>query len=258
MRPPVVVIGLGQIGGCLAEGLARAGHPVVPLRRGDDVKRVAHEVPEPGLALVTVAEDDLDGALLTLPATWRPCVGLVQNELVPACWERHALTHPTVAVLWFERKGGGRPRPLLPTFLHGPAWETLAEALDGLGLPWKHLEDAGALREELVRKNLYILTTNLGGLATGATTVGMLWRDHRAQTIQIASEILTLQAAAAGGGLDRVALLRGLDEAIDADPEHGARGRTAPRRLERVLEQARALEIPVPRLQEIAAALRER
>jgi hypothetical protein len=35
-------------------------------------------------------------------------------------------------------------------------------------------------------------------------------------------------------------------------------GRTAPRRLERVLEQAEALEIPVPRLQEIGAQLRDR
>ena len=258
MRPQVAVIGVGQIGGCLAEGFARAGHAVFPVRRGDDPAAIARHVPEPALALVAVAEDDLDGALLHVPAPWRDRVGLVQNELVPAAWERHFLPQPTVAVVWFERKGGGRPRPLLPTFVHGPAWGTLTEALDALELPWTHLDDAAELRQELVRKNLYILTTNLGGLATGAETVGTLWRDHRAQTIQIASEILTLQAAAAGGGLDRVSLLRGLDEAIDADPAHGAMGRTAPRRLERVLEQAAALEIPVPRLQEIAAARRAR
>lgn len=258
MRPPVSVIGLGQIGGCLAEGFARAGHAVIPVRRGDDLAEAVRAAPEPALAVVAVAEDDLDGALLTLPAPWRSRVGLVQNELVPAVWERHALPRPTVAVVWFERKGGGRPRPLLPTLLHGPGRGTLAEALDALELPWRHLDDEAALREELVRKNLYILTTNLGGLATGASTVGTLWREHRAQTIQIASEILTVQSVAAGGGLDRVSLLRGLDEAIDADPEHGALGRTAPRRLERVLEQARDLGIPVPRLQEIAAARRER
>jgi len=258
MRPGVAVIGVGQIGGCLAEGLARAGHAVFPIRRGDAVADVARALPEPMLALVAVAEDDLDGALLTLPAPWRSKVALVQNELLPAVWERHALPHPTVAVVWFERKGGGRPRALLPTFLHGPGWATLAAALDALELPWRHLEDPDALRQELVRKNLYILTTNLGGLATGATSVGELWRTHRAQAIQIASELLTLQAAATGGALDRVVLLRGLDEAIDADPEHAAVGRTAPRRLERTLDQARELDIRVPRLQEIAAAWRDR
>lgn len=258
MGPPVVVIGVGQIGGCLAEGLLRAGHAVFPVRRGDDLAAVAAAAPEPALVLVAVDEDDLDGALLTLPGPWRPRLALVQNELLPATWERHGLEHPTVAVVWFERKGGGRPRPLLPTFLHGPGWKTLAEALNALDLPWRHLEDPAELRQELVRKNLYILTTNLGGLATGAPTVGTLWREHRAQTIQIASEILTLQAAAVGGAVDRVFLLRGLDEAIDADPEHRAMGRTAPRRLERALEQAKDLDLPVPRLQEIAAARRER
>jgi len=258
MRPGVAIIGVGQIGGCLAEGLARAGHAVFPVRRGDDAGEVARTLPEPALALVTVAEDDLDGALLKLPGAWRSRVGLVQNELLPAVWERHAIPQPTVAVVWFERKGGGRPRPLLPTFLHGPAWPMLSSGLDALDLPWKHLDDGEALLRELVRKNLYILTTNLGGLATGAPTAGALWREHRAQTIQIASEVLTLQAAATGGVLDRVTLLRGLDEAIDADPEHATVGRTATRRLERTLEQARELGISVPRLQEIAAARRDR
>ena len=254
MRPGVAVIGVGQIGGCLAEGLARAGHAVFPIRRGDDRGEVARSLPEPALALVAVAEDDLDGALLTLPAPWRSRVALVQNELLPSVWERHNLPHPTVAVVWFERKGGGRPRSILPTFLHGPGWAILAAGLDALRLPWKHLEDPDALRQELVRKNLYILTTNLGGLATGAASAGELWRTHRAQAIQIASEILTLQAAATGGAVDRVTLLRGLDEAIDADPEHAAVGRAASRRLERALEQAQELGISVPRLQEIAAA----
>jgi hypothetical protein len=258
MRSPVVVIGLGEIGGCLAEGLARAGHPVVPVRRGDDVQALAAAAPDPALAVVAVGEDDLDGALLTLPAPWRRHVALLQNELVPASWERHGLDHPTVAVVWFERKGGGRPRPLLPTLLHGHGWRTLADALDALALPWRHLGECEELRRELVRKNLYLLTTNLGGLATGAETVGALWREHRAQSIQIASEILTLQAAAAGSDLDRVALMRGLDEAIDADLEHRTMGRSAARRLERALEQAKDLEIPVPRLQEIAAARRSR
>ena len=58
--------------------------------------------------------------------------------------------------------------------------------------------------------------------------------------------------------MDRVSLLRGLDEAIDADPQHTAMGRSATRRLERVLEQARELDIPIPRLQEIAGARREK
>ncbi|HEX5042441.1 MAG TPA: hypothetical protein VFV75_06020 [Candidatus Polarisedimenticolaceae bacterium] len=253
MRPGVAVIGVGQIGGCLAEGLARAGHAVFPIRRGDDLGEAARALPDPALALVAVAEDDLDGALLTLPTPWRSRVALVQNELLPSVWERHNLPHPTVAVVWFERKGGGRPRSILPTFLHGPGWPTLAAALDALGLPWRHVEDPHALRQELVRKNLYILTTNLGGLATGAASAGELWRTHRAQAIQIASEILTVQAAATGGAVDRVTLLRGLDEAIDADPEHATVGRAAPRRLERALEQAEELGISVPRLQEIVS-----
>ena len=47
MRKPVIIIGIGEIGGVLARGLLRSGYPLVPVNRNDDLSRIASEYPEP-------------------------------------------------------------------------------------------------------------------------------------------------------------------------------------------------------------------
>lgn len=37
MKPPVVVIGIGEMGGVFARGYLKNGHPVYPVTRGSDM-----------------------------------------------------------------------------------------------------------------------------------------------------------------------------------------------------------------------------
>ena len=89
------------MGGVFSRALLRSGETVVPALRDTSLERLATSIPEPRLVLVTVAEDDLDPALGSVPDPWKTRIGLVQNELLPRNWERHAITQPTVASVWF-------------------------------------------------------------------------------------------------------------------------------------------------------------
>src|SRR5690606_32293999 len=110
-----VVVGLGQMGGTFAHGLLRTGHTVVPVTRGTDASAVAQEVPDPAIVLVAVAEADLDPVLSRLLGAWRDRVALLQNELLPGDWERHGLSDPTIAIVWFEKKKHTPVHVVLPT-----------------------------------------------------------------------------------------------------------------------------------------------
>ncbi len=255
-RPDAVVVGLGELGGVFAHGLLRTGHRVVPVRRADDPSAVAREVPQPALVAVTVGEDDLEGVLRALPPTWHDALLLVQNELLPRAWSA-LRAEPTVAVVWFEKKKTTPITPILSTPVVGPRSATVLAALAALDIPAKPIAD-DARDAALVAKNLYILTANLAGLAPEVppgTSVGELWMKHRARAETVAREVLTLQAALLGAPVDVDARLSDLVRAIDADPKHGARGRTAPARLARALRQADALGVEVPTLRALASAL---
>ncbi len=75
--------------------------------------------------------------------------------------------------------------------------------------------------------------------------------------MDVATEILAVQAALAGRDLPATHLVRGMERAFAADPGHGARGRSAPARLERARRHAAAFGIPTPRLDDIAARAME-
>ncbi len=250
MENTIVLIGLGQLGRVFAGGLLRAGHTVVPVNRCDDMNRVAARWPQPALALVAVAEADLHPVLEALPAVWKDRVGLLQNELLPRDWELHAIVRPTVIAVWFEKKKGIDAKPLLPSPVHGPQAPLLIQALTSIDLPARVVEDAEQMLWELVRKNLYILTTNLAGLQVGGT-VGDLWDRHRPLAEAVARDVLDLQEALTGRRFDRVALMQGMLEAFAADPQHACAGRTAAARLERALKQADAFGLTVPTLRQI-------
>jgi ketopantoate reductase len=250
----IVIIGLGQLGRVFASGFLRTGYTVVPVNRGDDLSHAAARVPDPALVLVGVAEADLYPALSALPPAWLGRVGLIQNELLPRDWEAHRIANPTVASVWFEKKKGMDAKPLIATPVHGPAGELLVAALQAIEIPARLVEPPDEFLYELVRKNVYILTTNTAGLQTGGT-VGELWSQHRMLATEVANEVMDIQDWLTGQKHDRERLLRGMVEAFEADPQHACRGRTAADRLRRNLGFADQAGLPVPKLREIAAGV---
>ncbi len=254
MTSEIILIGLGQLGRLFAGGLLRTGHTVVPVNRGDNVDEIARQHANPLFVLVAVAENDLPATLARLPAGWRDRTALLQNELLPRDWERHKLFEPTVISVWFEKKKGMDAKPLLPSPAFGPHAGILVRALRSLDLPAIELADNGALLYELVRKNLYILTSNIAGLRVGGN-VEQLWRDQRNLALQVAHEVLDIQAWLTLWELPREQLIAGLAEAIAADPAHQCMGRSAPARLARALKLADEAKLAVPTLRQIAAGI---
>ena len=98
-----------------------------------------------------------------------------------------------------------------------------------------------------MRKNVYILTTNIAGLKTGGT-VSQLWSQHEAFARKVANEVMDIQDALTGMQHDRDALITGMLEAFAGDPEHGCTGRSAPSRLARAIGHADKYGLNVPTL----------
>ncbi|HEY8426900.1 MAG TPA: hypothetical protein VIL20_00935, partial [Sandaracinaceae bacterium] len=172
-------------------------------------------------------------------------------ELLPADWARHGLADPTVAIVWFEKKKDTPVRVVLPTLIAGPRAPILISALDSLEIPAREI-DRSKLLFELVRKNLYILTTNIAGLEVGGT-VSQLWSEHRDLAAKVATEVVALQAWRAGEALPHAELVEAMVEAFEGDPDHRCTGRSAPARLARALAQAKEAGISVPTIERIAA-----
>ena len=244
----VVIVGIGQLGRVFAGGLLRTGCAVVPVNRGDDMNAVAATHPAPEMVLVAVAEPDLHSVLASLPAAWQSRIALIQNELLPRDWQSHGIEAPTVISVWFEKKKGMDAKPLIPSPVAGPAAEILVSALNSIDIPARAVHGGEELLFELVRKNVYILTTNIAGLKTGGT-VSELWRNHQDFARQVADEVMDIQDWLTGAKHDREKLVAGMLEAFDGDPGHGCTGRSAPARLARALEHADAagLEVPILR-----------
>ena len=248
----VIIIGLGQLGRVFAGGLLRTGHTVVPVNRSDDMATLALSHPAPELVLIAVAENGLHAVLAALPAAWKPRAALIQNELLPRDWLAHGYVDPTVISVWFEKKKGIDAKPLIPSPVAGPGAALLYRALISIDLPCRKIGQGDELLFELVRKNVYILTTNLGGLKTGGT-VSQLWAQHEAFARQVAGEVMDIQDALTGVAHDRDTLIAGMLEAFDGDPAHDCTGRSAPARLARAIQHADEFGLAVPTLRALAA-----
>ncbi len=249
MKQPVVIIGIGEMGGVFARGLLRIGYPVYPVTRQTDPGQLAAQLPDPALVLVAVAEADFAAVTDRLPGPWRDHVGFVQNELLPRDWQSRAL-EPTVISVWFEKKKDQDAKVLIPSPVYGPRARLIADSLGALDIPTRGLGGADELLFELVRKNLYILTTNIAGLRTGGT-VGQLREAHSEVMNAVARDVLGIQAYLTGTELDGPRLIEGMLEAFDGDPQHKCMGRSAPARLARALQQADEAGLAVPTLREI-------
>ena len=250
MKEPVVMIGVGEMGGVFARGILRTGHPVIPVTRDMDMQVVAEKYPEPILALVSVAENDLHPVLKDLPAAWHGCLGLLQNELLPRDWEQYNYIKPTVISVWFEKKKGQDFKVLIPSPAFGPQADLLVNALATLDIPARTLSNADELLDELVIKNVYILTTNICGLVTKGN-VDDLWNNHHQLAREVANEVIDIQEWLTNSKFDREKLIQGMVEGINGDLQHNCMGRSAPARLERALQQAEKASLIVKKLREI-------
>ncbi|MDX8405969.1 MAG: hypothetical protein R8K50_07450 [Mariprofundus sp.] len=252
MTKPVVVIGLGEIGSVFARAFLRLGRPVVPVTRAMDMVVAAAETPEPLMVIVAVGEADLQATLAAMPDVWRDQLVLLQNELLPRDWQRHALSNPTVISVWFEKKKGMDVKVVIASPTYGLHAGSLKRALATLSIPVTEVADADAMLRELVIKNVYILTTNIAGLVCGGN-VSQLWLNHHDLASEVAGDVFDLQEYLTGQVLDRFALIEGMLHAFDGDPEHGCMGRSAPARLQRALLIAEEAGLAVPALRRIAA-----
>ncbi len=252
MQEPVIVIGTGEMGGVFTRGLLRLGHPIFPVNRHTNLEKICKAVPEPRLVLVAVGENDLHNTLATIPKAWHTQLGLLQNELLPGDWKQYGISNPTVISVWFEKKKGQDFKVLIPSPIYGPEAALLEKALATLEIPSWELDSQTELEFELVRKNVYILTTNIAGLVLGGT-VDDLWFKHEDLARLIANEVMDIQAWLVGHHLDRERMIEGMVEGIKGDLHHKCMGRSAPARLARAVQYADQADLKVPKLREIQA-----
>ncbi len=250
MKQPVVIIGIGEIGSVFARGFLRSGHPVYPITRQMDLESEAKNIPDPALVLVAVGEAALPAMLKSIPQAWRPKVALIQNELLPTDWQQQGYANPTVISVWFEKKKGQDVKVVVASPVYGPHAALLADALDALDIPNEVLQDEKQLLAELVRKNYYILTTNIAGLKT-AGSVSELWSGHQDFARAVTSDVYKIQAFLSGQSLDHEKVIDAMIVAFEGDPDHQCMGRSAPARLARALQIAKNANIEVPVLQGI-------
>ena len=141
---------------------------------------------------------------------------------------------------------------LISSPAYGPQAELLVDALASLDIPAHVVGSENDMQYELVRKNVYILTTNIAGLVTGGT-VEHLWNDNKALAEEVANEVMDIQEYLTQSTYDRNRLMDGFVEGINGDLEHKCMGRSAPGRLARALQHADEADLAVPRLREIQA-----
>lgn len=250
---PIVVVGIGELGSVFARGFLKTGYPVVPVTRKTTMQTVSEEVAAPTAVLIAVGEKDLHTVLADVPDAWKDRVMLIQNELLPRDWEQHGIANPTVISVWFEKKKGMDSKVVLPSPIWGPHARLNFDALASLDIPSYLVDSKEEMTYELVRKNLYILTTNIAGLELPAgATVQQLKTEHAELMNAVADDVLKIQNALTGIKWDKVRLMEGMLEAFDGDPEHKCMGRSAPDRLHRALQIAKELNVEVPTLQAIA------
>lgn len=251
MKDPIIVIGLGELGSVFARGFLRLGYPVQGVTRRMDKQVLANQLPNPTAVLISVGEADIAEVLTTLPKQWADKTILIQNELLPRDWNAAEIKDPTVVSVWFEKKKGMDSKVVLPSPVYGPNAKLVFEALAQLDLPSFILDSQAELNYELVRKNLYILTTNIAGLEVGGN-VAELAKEHPQIMQAVANDVLDIQDWLTQSSNDRSRLMAGLQEAFNGDPEHGCMGRSAPARLKRAIGFAEQAGLEVATLKRIA------
>jgi len=246
----VVIIGLGEMGGVFARGFLRAGIAVYPVVRTMNIQVAVETMPSPDLVLVAVAEGDLQSTLTSIPQKWKSKTALLQNELLPKDWLPHELLDPTVISVWFEKKKGQDVKVLIPSPVFGPGAKLIEMALNTIDIPTNVVPNLEAMEDELILKNVYILTTNISGLQCGGD-VEFLWKENNDLARLVANEVMDIQEWLTNKTLDREKMLKGFVYAVEGDLAHKCMGRSAPARLERAISMADEAGLAVPKLREI-------
>jgi len=250
IKEPVIIMGLGEMGSVFARSILKLGHPVYPVTRETDLEELASAVKTPSMVLIAVGENDLQPCLQQLPNAWHDKIALLQNELLPRDWEPHNFSDPTIISVWFEKKKGQDSKVLIPSPCFGKNASLLVDALATLDIPAIKVSSAEEMEAELLIKNVYILTTNISGLITKGN-VKDLWDNHNNLALEVANEVMDIQASLVNHELNRDKLIQGFKAGIDGDHEHMCMGRSAPGRLARAIEQADAAGLEVKKLREI-------
>ncbi|BCN93596.1 hypothetical protein THMIRHAM_13810 [Thiomicrorhabdus immobilis] len=251
MKDPIIVIGLGELGSVFARGFLRLGYPVQGVSREMDSAVIAKAIPNPAAVLIAVGEADITQTLKTLPQEWKDKVILLQNELLPRDWKAAEIDNPTVISVWFEKKKGMDSKVVLPSPIFGANAKLVFDALSQVDLPSFILDSEEELTYELVRKNLYILTTNIAGLEVGGNVEGLA-NEHAGIMNAVANDVLDIQDWLTDSSNERTRLMSGLIEAINGDLAHGCMGRSAPARLTRAIGFADQAGLEVATLRDIA------
>ncbi|VAX34941.1 hypothetical protein MNBD_UNCLBAC01-682 [hydrothermal vent metagenome] len=237
MKKPVILIGVGEVGGVFARGVLKIGYPVYPVTRGVNLEEVSREVPNPEAVVIGVGEKDLQSILETIPEIWQDKLVLLQNELLPRDWNKHNIANPTVISVWFEKKPGQDVKVIIPSPVYGPQADLIKSALNAINVSCDIISSEEELLLELVIKNVYILTVNIAGLEVGGN-VRQLWNEHQELARNVASDVMDIQEWLTKEKLDRGRLIEGMVKAFEGDWEHKCMGRSAPARLERAIQQA--------------------
>ncbi len=253
MKKPIVVLGIGELGSVFARAFLKNNYPVYPITRKTDVNELASQI-DPELILVCTAEGDLQSALASIPEQWKDRVAMMQNELLPRDWKKYNFNNPTVISVWFEKKKGMDSKVLISSPVHGPKAQILTESLALIDIPAHTVANEDELLFELVLKNLYILTTNIAGMAIEpGSNVDDLRNNHIELMRQVSVDVLKLQESLTGKTFNKSALEEGMIKAFEGDLAHGCMGRSAPARLNRALELANKYNLETPTLKQINA-----
>jgi len=253
IQKPVVIYGMGEMGGVFARGFLKLGIPVYSVTRQISVDELVSTVPDPQLVLVAVGEAALQSTLESFPQQWKNAIGLLQNELLPGDWAKHELD-PTVISVWFEKKKGMDAKVLISSPCYGQSADLLVDALAAIDIPANKVASASDMEYELVRKNVYILTTNISGLETGGN-VEQLWGQHKDVALAVIDDVIEIQDYLTGSQQDKDRLIKGFEEGVAGDPAHMCMGRSAPARLQRALGIADEAGLAVPKMRAISEKL---
>lgn len=251
-KAPVVIIGIGEIGSVMARGFLRTGRTVIPVTRDMNLTEQAEHIAMPEAVVVAVGETALSKVLANMPSAWKDRLILIQNELLPKDWQAFDL-NPTVISVWFEKKKGQDVKVVVASPIYGKHAVLLADALAELDIASEVLNSHDQLVFELLRKNYYILTSNIAGLKV-AGTVSELWANHQAFAQDVIADIHLIQEHLVPQKLDKEALTKAMLIAFEGDPDHGCMGRSAPARLQRALKIANEAGLEVPTLKSLAAS----
>jgi hypothetical protein len=234
-----------------AGGLLRAGCQAVLVNRGDNMTALAKDYPYracAGSGRRARFAFSVGGYARYLERARRP-----DPERAAAARLAGAPDHESDRDFRVVRKKKDMDTKLLiPSPVAGPQAGLLFAALQSIDPPAREVQAGDELEYELVRKNVYILTTNIAGLRTGGTVME-LWAKHEGLARQVAEEVMDIQDFLTGKLHDRERLIAGMLEAFEGDPQHGCTGRSAPARLARAVSFADEAGLALPVLRSLMA-----